>query len=98
MRFTVTKNFGPMADIEFFTKQDFERIGKMVRDRIIKRTLNGIDEEGRPFTAYSPDYLRLKTAALGATAGRVNLMLSGQMLEAITIEADETGVTLKFSS
>lgn len=95
MGLTVLRNFGPLTDLALLTRDDFAAVGRLARERIVRRTLQGYDEHDRPFAPYSPDYAAQKSK-LGASPG-VNLQLSGQMLNAITVEPDETGVTLSFS-
>lgn len=96
MGISVTRDFGPLDEIELLTKDDFGRVGRLARERIILRTLQGRDENDRAFAPYSPEYAKQK-AKQGAS-GRVNLQLSGAMLQAITVEPDDAGVTLGFSN
>jgi len=92
----VSRNFGPLTAVELLTREDFAAIGRLARERIVRRTQQGRDEHDRSFVPYTPEYAAQK-AALGTSAG-VNLQLSGQMLNAITVEPDAKGVTLSFSS
>lgn len=95
MGVTVTRNFGPLTDIEFLSREDWERVGRMARERIVLRTRQGRDKDEQPFRPYSQGYAQVKARELGA--GPVNLTLSGDLLNAITVEADDTGVTLSFN-
>ncbi len=77
------------------TKDDWGRVGRLARERVVLRTLQGRDEDDRAFQPYSAGYLEQKLEA--GASGRVDLQLSGEMLRAITVEPDDTGVTLRFS-
>lgn len=92
MSVTIRRNFGPLArDVKFSDRALMREIGLLARERIIRRTLSGKDEGGKAFHPYSPGY----RAAKGSS--KVNLQVSGQMLQAITIVAvDEDSVTLGF--
>lgn len=92
MGVVVHRNFGPLDDTTFVTREDWGRIGRLARERIIRRTLQGRDEDDAAFAPYSPGYAAQKAKA--GASGAVNLMLSGAMLEAITVEPDADGVTL----
>jgi hypothetical protein len=92
---SVTRNFGPLTDVQVLTKSDWERVGRLARERIVLRTRQGRDRDDAPFKPYSASYAAAKAKELGA--GPVNLTLSGEMLNAITIEADDKGVTLAFN-
>ncbi len=96
MPVTVTKNFGPLADIPLTTKELMRELGLLARETILRRTLSGIDADGVPFASYSDGYATQKTNELGS-ASPVNLQVSGRMLEGITlIEVTDTKVTLGF--
>lgn len=91
----VTRNFGPLDQIKLTDKALMREVGLMIRERIVRRTRQGIGVEG-PFKPYSADYKATKAKELGA--GPVNLTVSGGMLNAIVltrIEDDE--VELGFS-
>jgi len=60
-------------------------LGKRAIEDIRSRTARGIDEDGRPFTAYSPGYALYK----GST--NVNLQLSGLMLESLIYKSSGEG-------
>ena len=63
MRVTVRRNFGPLAGGAFFTTSDFALVGRLVRERLIRRTLGGLDENDRRFRRYSPFETRAETQA-----------------------------------
>lgn len=96
MGVTVTRNFGPLTDIPLVTKSDWGRVGRLARERIVARTVSGRDASGAPFKPYSKGYAK-QMAAMGQST-MPDLQLSGEMLRAITVEPDERGVTLAFSS
>jgi len=81
----LTKNFGRLADeVDFSSAELMRELGLLARERIIRRTLSGKDEDDRSFQSYSPGYARRKSQELGGGTG-VNLQVSGEMLRGITI-------------
>jgi hypothetical protein len=97
MGVTVRRNFASLDTLPIGpSRDDWGRIGRLARERVIRRTLAGRDERDAPFQPYSRGYAAVKTA-LGASPA-VNLQLSGEMLRAITVIPDATGVTLAFSN
>lgn len=92
MAVSVSRNFGPLDETDLLTREDWGRIGRLARERLITRTVSGKDEDNRDFAPYSAGYAAQR-ASIGATT-RPNLQLSGQMLQSITVEPDESGVTL----
>src|ERR1700680_2371841 len=97
MGVTVTRNFASLADFPLSTSSLMREIGFLARERILRRTIAGIDEHDQSFAPYSPAYAALKAKELGA--GGVNLQVSGAMLNAIVLtEVTEKSVTLGFSS
>lgn len=93
---SVSRNFPPLTEQPLLTKDDWGRIGRLTRERILRRTMQGVSETGTPFAPYSPGYAAAKRKS--GASDRVNLQVSGEMLRAITVEPDETGVTLAFSA
>lgn len=92
MAVTVTRNFGPLDQIDLITRGDWGKVGRLARERIIRRTQQGHDQEDASFKPYSADYLAQRhDAGLG---DRVDLQVSGAMLQAIQVEPDDQGVTL----
>jgi hypothetical protein len=89
------KRVGPHDDLRtivFMRKDDWERVGKLLRDRIVQRTLKGLDENEQAFAPYSASYIKQLIAAGEPT--QVDLRLTGAMLDAIGFEATSGGVTL----
>ena len=95
MGVSVTRNFGPLTDLQLFTREDWGRVGRMVRERIVLRTRQGLDRNEQPFAPYAPSYAVAKAKELGA--GPVNLTVSGELLNNIAVEPDDMGVTLTFT-
>lgn len=81
----------------FVDKDLMRNIGLLARELIIRRTAKGLDENGVPFKAYSASYREQKAAATGK-ASPVNLQVSGDMLNALTIvEVTDKTVSLGFT-
>lgn len=96
-RVTVKANFQPLKDLKLSTREVMREVGLLARERILRRTAAGIDQFDIPFRPYSAAYAKQKALELGG--GRVNLQVSGAMLNAIQIiEVTDTTVTLGFSS
>jgi hypothetical protein len=93
----VRSTIGQLADLQLSTKPLMREIGLLARERLILRTLSGVDEHGARFAPYSKGYALRKSQALGSA--RVNLQASGAMLNAIVItEVTDASVTLGFSA
>lgn len=95
MAVIITKNFGRLADLKLVDRRVMREVGLLARERILSRTAAGQGPDG-PFAAYSPGYATAKAKTLGA--GPVNLTVSGRMLNAIVVDADDTSATLTFSN
>jgi hypothetical protein len=80
---TITKTFGSLEHLELVTADDMREIGLLAREQIVRRTIAGVDAEGRAFQEYSPGYAKAKREALGSD--RVNLQVSGGMLNDLSI-------------
>ena len=92
----ITRNFGPLDAIKLTNKDLMREVGLLVRERIVRRTRQGISTDGAPFKPYTASYRRQKTAELGE--GPVNLTVSGSMLNDITITSvTDDEVELGFS-
>ena len=93
-KITVSRNFTTLTDLAQPTAEDMRQIGLMVRERIVRRTRQGLDADGMAFAPYSPEYAKRKAASLGS-ASPVNLTVSGAMLNQLQIVKVEPGkVTL----
>jgi hypothetical protein len=100
MAITVTRNFPSLTSSALLTKDDWDGVGQLIRQRIIQRTEAGVDAQGAPFAPYNPDYaLQKGRELLGAEASysKVDLTISGEMLQAISYESTDKGVTLFFN-
>ena len=93
----VTRNFGPLTNIQLSTPELMREIGLQAIEIIRRRTRAGMGVEG-PFPRYSPGYAAWKAQAVGG-GGTVNLTLSGRMLNDLTItRVTATEVELGFKS
>ncbi len=80
---TVSRNFDSLVSIAATTSEDMREIGLLARERIVARTLRGVDADGNTFAPYSDAYAKAK----GSTF--VNLTVSGNMLNHLQIVAVE---------
>lgn len=97
VRVTVVTTGRPLASLPLSSRQLMKEVGLLARERIVRRTVLGIDENDQPFAPYSPGYALRKAQEIGSAS--VNLQLSGAMLNAITItDLTDKRVTLGFSS
>lgn len=95
MSVTVRRNFSLKA-IKLTTKADMEAIGRLARERIIRRTVMGMLPGGEAMAPYSPGYAKARAEA--GLSPNVTLQVSGEMLRAIQVIADEKKVTLTFDA
>lgn len=93
---SVARNFGPLDKITLTDRALMREVGLMLRERIVRRTRQGIGTDGKAFQPYSESYAQQKGKELGTT--RPNLTVSGSMLNdiVITVVSDDT-VELSFS-
>lgn len=97
MAVTLSRNFGPLADLELSNSALMREVGLLARERIYQRTVAGRDQDDNAFKPYTPSYAALKGRELGTTG--VNLQVSGAMLNAMVIlEITDTSVTLGFNA
>lgn len=92
---SVEKNFGSLADEKLLTREDWAATGRLARESIIRHTTAGTDEDGKPFAPYAKSYAQRRRKE--GLSERVSLQLSGGMLQAIGVEADDTGVNVGFT-
>lgn len=78
-----------------FNERLMTEVGLLAMARIKKRTLEGRDVEGTPFTPYTHSYrlFRLKT---GRPSTNVDLFYTGSMLGAMTFDPDSSAVDVYF--
>ena len=96
MSIRVRRNFQDVLQVQLVTREDMSAVGQYVRQRILERTARGVDASGQAFQSYSPGYAERKQEQLGSS-GAVDLMVSGEMLRAITYEATDRRVVVFFS-
>lgn len=76
-----------------FTPAMRESVGLAVAERIRVRTLRGIDKNGDQFVGYSESYKNsLEFRVAGKSGNQVNLRLSGDMLAALDVISNRSGV------
>lgn len=80
----IDRNFEPLDQMELVTPADMRDVGLQAREIILRRTIAGMDAQGAAFAPYSEGYAKQKRAALG-TADPVNLQVSGNMLNDLTV-------------
>lgn len=75
-----------------YKPEERQAIAYEVLEYIKKRTLSGVDKEGKPFPKYSKEYVNsLDFRIAGKSKGNVNLKLSGEMLNAMQVLATKSG-------
>lgn len=95
MPVTLRRNFAPLAETRLLTREDWAAIGRLARERIIRRTLQGQDVNGEAFTPYSEGYTKARQAEALAVA-QVTLQLSGEMLRNIQVVAHDDRVEVTY--
>jgi hypothetical protein len=75
-----------------------DEVADLIIERIVNRTDQGKDKEGRRFPGYSKSYKEsLDFKVAGKSAGKVDLQLSGDMLAAIEVlDKTSRSVTIGF--
>lgn len=73
------------VDLSGYSLEEREAIALEIIDRIQKRTKSGKDKDGETFEGYSAAYKKSLNFKIGGKTGKVNLTLSGDMLDAIEI-------------
>lgn len=63
------------------------KIAEIILDHIVARTMSGLDKNNSKFARYSPQYAEKK----GVGASDVDLVLSGEMLEELTLVSHKSG-------
>lgn len=95
MGLLTTGKFEPLTKAIQWQQKDWQLIGEFIRNRIRTRTAQGVDGQNQPFAPYSQRYAKERLAA-GLEVSPVNLLVSGDMLNAITVKATKNGVTVSF--
>lgn len=70
---------------------DINKLYTLLKERIIKRTKSGYDVQNQPFKPYSKQYAKKKKS------NKVDLTLTGQMLNSLQINADGLSVQSGFA-
>lgn len=97
MGITISRGTSKLADLALTNAAFMREVGLLARERIIRRTLAGQDQDGQPFAPYSASYAAVKEKELGTDF--VNLQVSGGMLNGLVIvDIGDNYVTLGFSS
>lgn len=68
-----------------YSPEEREAIAVEVIDKIIKRTKKGLDKDGQPFAGYSKAYKDSLNFKIAGKSSKVDLTLSGDMLDSIKI-------------
>lgn len=68
-----------------YSLEEREAIAVEVIDKIIKRTKQGLDKNGQPFEGYSKAYKDSLNFKIAGKSSKVDLTLSGDMLDSIKI-------------
>lgn len=91
---TVKNDIPDLEKVKLSDRELMREIGLLVRETIVRRTISGRDAKGAAFQSYSTGYAERK-AKEGLGGGKVNLQVSGAMLDDITItEVTNDSVTL----
>jgi hypothetical protein len=90
----------PLDQLELITREDLRELGLLARERIVRRTRQGLGPDGVPFEPLSPEYAKRKRAALGQD--KADLTVSGNMLNDVAVTNivltdDEAYVELGFT-
>lgn len=72
-------------DLSAYPLEQREAIALEIIDQIQKRTKKGLDKDGKPFAPYSKEYKESLGFKIAGKGSKVNLVLSGDMLDAIEI-------------
>lgn len=95
MPVTVIVRGRPLADTPLSNRDLMRNVGLLARERIYRRTVSGQDQFDAAFQPYSAGYAIRKALELGP--GLVNLQVSGDMLNAMTVtEVTDNTVTVGF--
>jgi len=72
-------------------EEDLEDLGADIVEFIRQRTESGKDEDGRAFPRYSESYKKSLDFKIAGKGGKVNLTLSGDMLQALEVLQTKPG-------
>lgn len=95
MPVTITQNFD-LKQVAFSDAALMREVGLLVRERVVRRTRQGISADGAPFQPYALGYAEQKQKSLQGT-GTVNLAVSGAMLNSLQlVEVTNTRVVVGY--
>lgn len=95
-----TKHQKFSLNLSGYDEVEREAIALEVIDKIIKRTKQGLDKNGKEFSGkagqYTKGYKNSKNYEIAGKSSKVNLTLSGDMLDAIEILKNSTKVVIGY--
>jgi hypothetical protein len=92
-----TKHQKFSLNLKGYSPEEREAIAVKVIDQIVKRTQSGKDKNGEPFAPYSGEYRRSQNFKIAGKGSKVDLTLSGDMLDSIRVLTNQPGkVTIGF--
>jgi len=80
-----------------FNNETFSEVGNFIIASILQRTSEGKDYKGRLFKPYTPRY-RMFREEKGLPTDKVDLMVSGSMLSAMTFKTSNDRVSVFFQN
>lgn len=81
------------------TRSQRIELADLVIEHIYERTNSGKDVSGKPFKAYTKEYVNSLTGQIGGKGKKVNLQLSGDMLASMALIKQEKGkIVIGFDS
>ena len=94
----MAKNLAFKLDLSEYTPAQREAIAIEVIDKIIARTKAGKDKNGNPFAPYTKEYKESINFKIGGKSSRVDLTLSGDMLDSLEIIRNAPIMEIGYSS
>lgn len=95
MPVSIKQNFD-LKHVKLTSQALMREVGLLVRERVVRRTRQGISAEGAPFQPYALGYAQQKQKSLQGT-GTVNLTVSGAMLNSLQlVSVTERSVTVGY--
>lgn len=81
-----------LSDMVRLSPEEWRRVGEQAVGHVVTRTLQGLDETGSLFVAYTEGYAKLRQSwGLGTTP---DLWVTGDMLTGIQVQQTEHGFVL----
>ena len=94
----MAKNLAFKLDLSDYSPTEREAIALEVIDKIIARTKQGKDKNGNPFAPYTKEYKDSVNFKIGGKSSRVDLTLSGDMLDSLEIVKNAPVMEIGYSS